>query len=286
MLEIQPSKPSSDAAIRAARGVLIRQFVYAVFALLIVLGAQASAFFWWSEHLRGLLEEYGWWFFYLDVSVIFLVATIRYLRIYQYAQVNCMTGMMIGMSVGMQVGMMMGAVFGATDGYFVGCLVGMLLGTFFGVALSWCCGPMGITQGLMSGVMGGTMGSMIIVMMPPQKVMIFMAIFTLMNLAILLWFCVLFYRDAVIGEHCLPQKNQNFIGVLGNSVIALGLLTVIMLLFPKGATPIRLFGDGKEGNPFSINEVKKGIEPAGIQVEEMKCGSGMACGGRMRQEEK
>ncbi len=228
-------------AAHAAKSILIRQLTHSSLILMLIFGVEAGFVWIWPDLLRPIKEAFGWWIAYLDITVVFLVSTVRYLRLYQYAHISCMTGMMIGMSVGMQVGMMIGAIFGATDGFFVGATLGMLLGTFFGVSMSWCCGTMGITQGLMSGVMGGTMGSMIIVMMPSTKVLIFMAIFTLLNLAVLFSFCIMFYRDAVIGERCSPKKEQSFLSLLGTTTLVLGLLTTIMLTFPRETSPFRLF---------------------------------------------
>jgi hypothetical protein len=228
-------------AAHVAKSILVRQFVHACLILLLVFGVQVGLVWIWPDRLQPIKAAFGWWITYLNITVVFLVATVRYLRLYQYAHISCMTGMMIGMSVGMQVGMMIGAIFGATDGFFVGATLGMLLGTFFGVSMSWCCGTMGITQGLMSGVMGGTMGSMIIVMMPATKVLIFMAIFTVLNLAVLFSFCIMFYRDAVIGERCVPKKEQSFLSLLGTTTLVLGLLTTIMLTFPRETSPYRLF---------------------------------------------
>jgi hypothetical protein len=213
-------------ASHVAKSILIRQFVHATLILFLIFGVEAGLLWIWPDLLQPIKATFGWWITYLDITVVYLVATVRYLRLYQYAHISCMTGMMIGMSVGMQVGMMIGAIFGATDGFFVGATLGMLLGTFFGVSMSWCC---------------GTMGSMIIVMMPATKVLIFMAIFTLLNLAVLFSFCIMFYRDAVIGERCAAKKEQSFLSLLGTTTMVLGLLTIIMLTFPRETSPFRLF---------------------------------------------
>ncbi len=179
-----------------------------------------------------LLDQFGWWIFYLDVTVVSLVIMIGYLRSYRYAKTNHMISMMIGMTVGMQVGMMIGGVIGATDGYFTGVIVGVGLGTLLGVGTAWCCGPMAITQALMSAVMGGTMGSMIVAMMPPEKLFIFMPIFTLLNIAILIWFSFLFFRDCVVGEQCAIGKAVPLWMTSLISCIAVGGLGGLMVVNP------------------------------------------------------
>ena len=215
------------------RKLLMRQLANGHVVLFLLILLECAVEFVWFRRDLELLDRYALWIFYLDVTVVSLATTIGYLRTYRYAKTNHMTGMMIGMTVGMQVGMMTGGVVGATDGYFLGAVIGVLLGTFFGVATSWCCGPMAITQGLMSGVMGGTMGSMIIAMMPSEKLAFFMPMFTLLNLSILGWFVYLFFRDCVVGEHC-PVLSPMSLGTLFlTSSVAVTVLTVLMVLGPQ-----------------------------------------------------
>ena len=231
----QPQDPATPDVVkgdesREVQRTLYRQFVYAVMVLFLLMGSQWAAITWLDDpRLNGLLGELGPWILFLNVTVVFLVATIGYVRLYRYSHLSCMNGMMVGMSIGMQVGMMMGAIFGGADGYFIGCMMGVLLGAGLGVSIAWCCGPVGITQGLMSGLMGGTMGAMVIVMMPSSKVMIFMTVFTAINLAVLLGFCAYFARDAVIGERCSLRVKPGFFRLLGSSLVLITVLTALMV---------------------------------------------------------
>jgi hypothetical protein len=273
-----PASLSKDLA--EQRRILARQIVHALCALFTIVLLEGALELIWFREDPDLLERYAPWLFYLDLTVVSLVATIGYLRTYRYAQTNHMTGMMIGMTVGMQVGMMTGGVIGATDGYFFGAMVGVLLGTFLGVATSWCCGPMAITQGLMSGVMGGTMGAMVVAMMPPEKLGIFMPLFTVLNLAILGWFVFLFFRDCVVGEHCELLKPMRFGTLLGMSGISIGVLSGLMLINPHTAAFQILNTEASDISPFGAQEFIPRTTKAGLP--DMKCGHGMICGARNR----
>lgn len=228
----------------------------------------------------NLLEQFGWWIFYLDVSVVSLVVMIGYLRSYRYASANHMISMMIGMTVGMQVGMMTGGVIGATDGYFMGAIVGVGLGTLLGVGTAWCCGPMAITQALMSAVMGGTMGSMIVAMMPPEKLLVFMPVFTLLNIAILLWFSFLFFKDCVIGERCVLGRVVPFWVTFLISSLTVGGLGGLMVVNPGHAkhfkSPDNDVTDAS-ANPFGSKEIQKTGRPTPASGG-MSCGASMTCG--------
>lgn len=247
-------------------------------AMLLVFEVLAEAL--WFQRDPNLLEKFGWWIFYLDVSVVSLVVMIGYLRSYRYASTNHMISMMIGMTVGMQVGMMTGGVIGATDGYFMGALVGVGLGTLLGVGTAWCCGPMAITQALMSAVMGGTMGSMIVAMMPPEKLLIFMPVFTLLNIAILIWFSFLFFKDCVIGERCMLGRVVPFWMTLLVSLLTVSGLGGLMLLNPGHAKHFKSPEEDRasiDRNPFRAKELQKTQEKM-PDSKEMSCGAEMSGG--------
>jgi len=169
---------------------------------------------------------------------------------------------------------MTGGVIGATDGYFIGAMVGVGLGTLLGLGTSWCCGPMAITQSLMSAVMGGTMGAMIVSMMPPDKLNFFMPLFTVLNLAILVWFTRLFFKDCVIGEHCDLLRPMNLGTMLGTSVTAVAILSGLMLLNPRTPSVIQREALDKI-NPFKADDLPNSKPKNSKNSGEMNCGTSM-----------
>lgn len=262
---------------RAGKLLLMTQTRNGIYTIGLLVMVEALIEALWFQKDPELLEGYVWWIFYLDISVVSLVVMIGYLRSYRYASTNHMISMMIGMTVGMQVGMMSGGVIGATDGYFMGALVGVGLGTLLGVGTAWCCGPMAITQALMSAVMGGTMGSMIVAMMPPENLIVFMPLFTLLNIAILLWFSFLFFKDCVIGERCAQGRVIPFRMTFLISLLAVTGLGSLMIINPEHSDHFRNpenKGANSAGNPFKIGETQNSIKKATAQGE-MKCGAGM-----------
>ena len=259
---------------QTSKKLLVRQLLFGVFTLIFLLVSQAALARFILKDQLGRIWSFAPWTLYLDLTVVSLVATIGYLRMYRYAQTNHMTSMMIGMTVGMQVGMMTGGVIGATDGYFAGAMVGVGLGTLLGLTTSWCCGPMAITQSLMSAVMGGTMGAMIVSMMPPDQLNFFMPLFTILNLAILIWFTRLFFKDCVIGEQCALLRPMNLGTMLGTSVTAVTVLSGLMLLNPKTPTLVQKEILDKL-NPFQANESQSSPEGSAKNPSEMSCGGNM-----------
>jgi len=255
---------------------LLRNSVLTLFA---VITLQLLVHSLYLKQDESFMDRYGWWILYLDVSVVALVATLGYLRSYIYVNANHMVGMMIGMTIGMQVGTMIGGVLGATNGFFVGSIVGMTLGSLYGVVTAWCCGPMAVMHGLMAGVMGGTMGAMVVVMMIPDHVLIFMPIFTTVNLLILIWFTYLFYKECVLAERCQVNKPIRLSNMIGITLLTVGFLTALMIIGPKGPMVWKgqkrtAVGDQPTANPFSI---KDGSKP-GNPDQDMSPGTEMACG--------
>ena len=180
------------------------------------------------------LAHYGWWIFYLDISVVAMVAVLGYLRSY-HLNTSEMLGMMIGMVLGMQGGVMLGAVFGATNGLFVGSLVGMFSGGLSGIYVGCLCGcTMAVIKGLMSGGMAGTMGAMLIGMMLGDHVLLFMPIFTLVNVMILLGLTYHFYEEGVEGGLCKRRESPGFLTLTSVSLLATTALALLMLYGPKG----------------------------------------------------
>ena len=182
----------------------------------------------------NFLANYGWWLFYLDISVVAMVAVLGYLRSYDLNAPQ-MLGMMIGMVIGMQGGVMLGAVFGATNGLFVGSLVGMFSGGLSGIYVGCLCGcTMAVIQGLMSGGMAGTMGAMLIGMMLGDHVLVFMPIFTIVNVMILLGLTYLFHEEGVKGGLCKRRQSPGFLSLVSISLLATTALALLMVYGPKG----------------------------------------------------
>ncbi|MEY2701225.1 MAG: hypothetical protein RIQ52_1980, partial [Pseudomonadota bacterium] len=233
-------------------------------------------------HDTTFANRYLWWFFYLDLTAAALITTIGYLRSFIYANISHMMGMLIGMTIGMQVGTMAGAVVGATNGFFIGSMTGMVMGVLSGTITAWCCGPMAVIHGLMAGVMGGTMGAMVVVMMIPDHVMIFMPVFTLLNIAILVWFTYLFHQECSQLPTIQTRRPMGMLATLAVNVLAVGTVSGLMVYGPKGpmvwsGKPIHA-GTGQHSdhggsNPFSASEFSK--PPNNDAAPEMVCGAMM-----------
>lgn len=186
-------------------------------------------------HQPDFLGRYGWWFVYLDITVVALVTMLVYFRTYHLSAVSHMLGMMMGMTVGMQVGTMIGAVLGATNGFFVGAVVGMSAGALAGIYIGCRCGTtMAVIQGLMSGVMAGTMGAMLIVMMLRDRLLTFMPLFTLANVMIVMGLVYLFHEEAVATGHCHRYRTGGWPAQATFSLLIIALLGLLMLYGPKG----------------------------------------------------
>ena len=280
-----PPAHGEQASAVEGRRILTRHMIHGLVTLSLLFLLHGVAYWFYYRHDPAFLPRMGWWIFYLDVTVVSLVAALGYLRSYRYANVHHGISMMIGMTVGMQVGMMTGSVLGATNGFFIGAMVGMGLGSICAVTTSWCCGPMAVTQGLMAGVMGGTMGAMILAMMSPEKILLFMPAFTLLNVAILVWFSYLFYTECVITRTCALRKPMGLAAMLGISVVVVGALGSLMLSSVKGNSEdhghAHAHDPAAQGdNPFSVKEA----EPAGTATGGGKAGAEMSCGGAMKKE--
>jgi len=238
-------------------------------------------------HDPDFVKRYGWWLFFLDISIIPLVTAMLYLRAFPYEKASHMMGMMIGMAIGTQVGAMIGAVLGATNGFFIGALAGILCGVSVAIYAAWCCGPMAVMHGLMGGTMGGTMGAMIIVMMMMDHVLIFMSIFTALNISLVLWFIYLYYRECCCTENLQPGKPINGLVLTAANIVSIGLISALMLYGPKG--PGSWTGESMDmnapsegcvdeaGNPFEAKAWQKSCRNKG--AAEMACGAMKKDGG-------
>ncbi len=234
---------------------LFFRFVRHVPGALALIGLFQFALYWqFFAQEPNFLARYGWWIFYMDISVVALAAMLGYLRSY-HLNTPHMLGMMIGMVVGMQVGTMLGAVVGATNGLFVGALTGMFCGGLSGVYIGCRCGStLAVIQGLMSGGMAGTMGAMLIAMMLDDHVLFFMPFFTLFNLLILLGFTYLFYEEAVECCRCKMRQLPGFLSLAGISLLATTALALLMLYGPKGP----MVWTGETPKPMDMGSMKPG----------------------------
>lgn len=280
-----PSAPSASedpVNVSEGRRILISHTIHGLITLSCLFLLHGAAYWFYFRNDAAIPSQLGWWLFYLDITVVSLVAALGYLRSYRYSNVHHGISMMIGMTVGMQVGMMTGSVLGATNGFFIGAMVGMGLGSLCAVTTSWCCGPMAVTQGLMAGVMGGTMGAMILAMMAPEKILLFMPAFTLLNVAILVWFSYLFYTECVVTRTCALRKPMGLPAMLGISVVVAGALGGLILgnsPAPEGEDRHPHDHAAHSGNPFAVKEAVPVQAPQGG-----KTGAEMACGGAMKKQ--
>ncbi|MFH1408300.1 MAG: heavy-metal-associated domain-containing protein [Nanoarchaeota archaeon] len=206
------------------------KYTLGIFLLLTLL--EGGAYFLFLQNMPDFLNNYGWWLFYLNISVATLGVGIWHVASYK-AKITCMTGMMIGMTFGMQAGMMIGAVMGATNGFFIGAMAGMLLGVIVGSITGQCCGVMGIMEGMMAGLMGGTMGPMITVMMFSDHLLIFMPFYIILNLIILWGLAYMMYEEVVENKRGVKRTPADFSIVAAASIIITVILIGIMIWGPK-----------------------------------------------------
>lgn len=258
-----------------ARNAVFRLIRNAAVALFLIILTQFLLARWYEPSGVGLAEHYGLWIFYLDISVVALVATLTYVRSYVYASAGHVVGMLIGMTIGMQVGTMVGGILGATNGFFIGAMVGTLLGSVYGVVTAWCCGSAAVLHGLMGGAMGGPMGAMVVGMMLPDNIQVFMPFFTGVNVLILMYFTYIFYRECVVEGRCPTRKPLELPALLLATVLTTTGLAAIVLFGPRGPMALQVDAtevDSSELNPF---ETSVGVEKPVRRHPEMGCGAMM-----------
>ncbi|MFH1770779.1 MAG: heavy metal-associated domain-containing protein [archaeon] len=206
---------------------------HAISVTIALFGLTALIYFFLFRDIEGFLGSYGWWIFYLIISIVSIgIATWHYTA--YKAKITCMTGMMIGMTFGMQTGMMIGAVIGATNGFFWGAMVGMILGTTIGVITGKCCGVMGVMEGAMAGLMGGTMGPMITVMMFSDHVLWFMPFYMIINVGIIIGLSYMLYEEVVEGKK-VTVNPMDGVTLISISIIVTALLVALMVYGPTSA---------------------------------------------------
>lgn len=204
---------------------------YSGVTLFILLFLQAVFSYFMQQRNPAFLATYGWWLFYLTISIVALAGALWHLKAYR-TNVTMMVGMMVGMTLGMQTGMLLGAVFGAVNGFFIGALIGMLSGTIIGSIAGYCCGIMGLMEGMMAGLMGGTMGSMITIMMWTDHLFWFMPPYVLINLLILLGLSYMLFEESVEGKDTVQRQPLPFSKYFLCAFAVLAILTAIMVLSP------------------------------------------------------
>jgi hypothetical protein len=205
--------------------------IYTLVTFIALVVVQVIGYFTFLNQIPNFLIKFGWWIFYLDVSIATIAGALWYYASYK-GYVSCMASMMIGMTFGMQIGMMLGAVFGAVNGYFVGAMVGMILGSIVGV-ITGRSSIMGVLQGMMSGLMGGTMGGMITIMMYTDHVLYFMPFYMILNVAILIGF-IYMYHDELIKDNNEVVKCKISVWTLVSLSVIIGVIFSIILIYgPK-----------------------------------------------------
>ncbi len=214
---------------------------YSLFAFILLLAAQALAYYAFFRRIPDFLPQYGAWLVYLDLSVISIGAAMWHINAYR-PKVTMMVGMMIGMTFGMQTGMMLGTIIGATNGLFYGSLFAMLIAVAVGVKNGWCCGIMGLLEGAMAGMMGGLMGAMIGLMLSVDHILWLMPAFFTINLAIMWGLSYMLYEEAVEDKQ-LRAEPMPFLTFFSYCLIAAGILTAIIVYGPKtGIAALGAFG--------------------------------------------
>jgi hypothetical protein len=220
---------SEKLNLKFAESKKLYTYVITGFTILILL--DIIAYFLFLNNIPNIINKYGWWILYLDISIVTLAGALWYYASHR-GYVSCMASMMIGMTLGMQTGMMLGAVFGAVNGYFIGAMIGMFPGTIIGL-ITGRASIMGGLQGMMSGLMGGTMGAMITVMMFTDHVLLFMPFYMLINIAILIGF-IYMYHDEIIKDNKELVKRRISFGTFAFWCIAsTAILTAILIYAPK-----------------------------------------------------
>jgi hypothetical protein len=204
-------------------------YTAACFASIILL--QIIFYFLFFNNIENFISSYGWWLFYLDITIASIAGALWYYNSYK-GFVSCMACMMVAMTLAMQTGMMLGSVFGAVNGFFIGSMIGMLLGTSVGV-ISGRSYPMGIVQGAMAGVMGGTMGAMISLMMFVDNILIFMPFYMIINIGILYGFAYMYHEEVIKDNKDLIRKNIGLGKTISLTLFATIILTGILVYAPK-----------------------------------------------------
>ncbi len=205
-------------------------FANAAIALFILVILEGIAYIGFLEKIPNFISAYGWWLFYLDISIVSLGMGLWHFYAYE-TKVTCMSGMMVGMTFGMQTGMMIGAVMGAVNGFFIGSVAGLILGVIVGSLAGKCTGIMGVMEGMMAGVMGGTMGPMITVMMV-DNILWFMPVFMAANIIIIFGLSYMLYEE-VVEHKSVKEKPLDLNTFVGLCIIAVFILAAIMIIGPK-----------------------------------------------------
>lgn len=181
---------------------------YAVLTLFLLLITQAVLCIAFHKQ-EPIFTVYGWWIFYLDITIVTIGAAIWHYHAYK-AEITHMIGMMVGMTIGMISGLLISTIIGATNGMFMGSTIGMIVGVTVGAWNGKCCGIMGVMEGMMAGVMGGTMGSMIALMMKYDHILFFMPFFIFICLLILWGLSYMLYEEVVEENPTIEKKPLSF----------------------------------------------------------------------------
>lgn len=178
--------------------------------------------------IQNFTARYGWYVFYLILSVVANAIAIYHIKAYRNA-VTCMAGMMIGMTVGMITGLTLGFLVGATNGMFTGSLYGMIVGMITGAWCGKCCGIMGLMEGMMAGLMGGTMGAMLSVMLINDGVLMFTPFFILACTLILAGLGYMVYKEHAFSDEKIIKPYPPTLFVL--ACFAVTIITVLIMVY-------------------------------------------------------
>jgi copper chaperone CopZ len=181
--------------------------------------------------LQGYAPHHFIVLLYMPLAIGLNMIALWHQRAYQ-RDVSCMTGMMVGMAIGMTTGFMVGALVGLTNGMFTGAVVGTIIGCAAGWYAGRCCGIMGMMEGLMAGLMSGTMGAMLTVMMVIDHVLWFIPFLFIICAMILIGTMRIVYDEHAGAD--VRVRPWSFAAVLGLSVLLMIVLSLVMVIAPKG----------------------------------------------------
>ena len=184
-------------------GELVNTILISLITSFITLGVM---YFFWLKNVDNFLGEYGYFIFFLILSIAIVLPSVRQVRAYK--TFPCMTGMMIGMTIGMMSGFLIGFFIGATNGMFWGGVYGMAVGIIFGVWNGHYSGVMGAMEGLMAGFMGGLMGAMTAVMMYNDNLKAAGVIMYVVCGSILIGLNYMLFKETITEEESHKEDNK------------------------------------------------------------------------------
>jgi copper chaperone CopZ len=182
--------------------------------------------------LNQPIAKYGWWLFYINVSIVSLGAALWQLESYKI-RLTPMLGMMIGMAFGMQSGMMIGTILGATNGMVVASMITLVLASALGWWSTRNGSVMGLLQGIMSAIMGAVMGAMTGVMLFVDRILVFMPLFMILNVIVMWLVSLMVFEEFAEDNKDIEVNEIGFWQFFGYLALFSLLAFIIMVYGPK-----------------------------------------------------